>query len=95
MANIKSSQKDIRKTATRTAANTASRSRLKTLSKNAAAALKGGDEKKIADASALTASAYDKAVKTGVVHKNKANRVKAKLAKAAVKAKAATPAKAA
>lgn len=86
MANTKSAQKNIRKSATRTAANKATKSRLKTLSKAAAAAAKSGDSKKIAAASAATASAYDKAVKTGVIHKNKASRIKSKLAKAAAKA---------
>jgi small subunit ribosomal protein S20 len=89
MANIKSSQKDIRRTATRTTANKASRSRLKTLSKTAREVLKSGDEKSTVAAIASTASAYDKAVKTGVIHKNKASRLKSRLNKAAVKAKAA------
>jgi small subunit ribosomal protein S20 len=85
MANTKSAQKNIRKSATRTEANKAVKSRLKTLSKNVAAALKSGDAKKVSGAAAATASAFDKAVKTGVIHKNKASRVKSKLAKAAAK----------
>jgi small subunit ribosomal protein S20 len=93
MANIKSSQKDIRRTAKRAAANKAVRSRLKTLSKNATAALKGGDIEKVKTASVAVASAFDKAVKIGVVHKNKAARVKSRLAKAAAKAKTAKDAK--
>jgi small subunit ribosomal protein S20 len=92
MANIKSSQKDIRRTAKRTLANKASRSRLKTLSKTARETLKSGDEAKTAKAVAATVSAFDKAVKTGVVHKNKASRVKSRLAKASAKAKATAPA---
>lgn len=94
MANIKSARKNIRKSAKRAVANASVRSRLKTLSKNAAAALKSGDAKKVSEASAVAASAFDKAVKSGVVHKNKASRVKSKLAKAAAKntAKAGAPA---
>jgi small subunit ribosomal protein S20 len=95
MANIKSSQKASRRPARRAAANKAVRSRLKTLAKGAAAAIKGGDEAKVKTASAATASAFDKAVKSGVVHKNKANRVKSRLAKAAAKAKDAKAPKAA
>ena len=83
MANIKSAQKNIRKTASRTEANKASKSRLKTLSKSTATTLKEGDAAKIAEAVATTISAYDKAAKTGVIHKNKASRIKSKLAKAA------------
>ncbi|MDR1497362.1 MAG: 30S ribosomal protein S20 [Puniceicoccales bacterium] len=86
MANIKSARKNIRKSAKRALANASVRSRLKTLSKNAAVALKGGDAEKIATAAAAAASAFDKAVKTGVIHRNKASRVKSKLAKNAAKA---------
>ncbi|MDR2862253.1 MAG: 30S ribosomal protein S20 [Puniceicoccales bacterium] len=85
MANIKSAQKNIRKTARRTEANKAIRSRLKTLSKNATAALKSGDAAKTSAAVSVTASAFDKAVKSGVIHKNKASRLKSKLAKAVTK----------
>lgn len=89
MANTKSAQKNIRKAAKRTVANKATKSRLKTLSKSAAAAVKAGDAAKIAETRAATVSAYDKAIKTGVIHKNKASRVKSRLAKAANKAAAA------
>ncbi|MDR2981127.1 MAG: 30S ribosomal protein S20 [Puniceicoccales bacterium] len=83
MANTKSAQKNIRKAATRTVANKATKSRLKTLSKAVNTAVKSGDTKKVAETGAACASAYDKAVKTGVIHKNKASRMKSKLAKAA------------
>jgi small subunit ribosomal protein S20 len=89
MANIKSSQKDIRRTATRTLVNKASRSRLKTLSKTARETIKGGDAKKTGESIAATVSAFDKAVKTGVIHKNKASRLKSRLTKAAAKAQSA------
>ncbi|MDR0536013.1 MAG: 30S ribosomal protein S20 [Puniceicoccales bacterium] len=89
MANIKSSEKDIRRTEKRTAANKAVRSRLKTLTKTAREAVKGNDTDKAKAAVATTASAFDKAAKTGIVHKNKANRLKSQLAKAAAKTKAA------
>ncbi|MDR2430488.1 MAG: 30S ribosomal protein S20 [Puniceicoccales bacterium] len=81
MANTKSAQKNIRKAAVRTQANKAVRSRLKTLAKTTAAAVKSGDAQKAAAVAAATVSAHDKAVKSGVIHKNKASRLKSKLAK--------------
>lgn len=83
MANIKSSKKDIRRTAARTERNRAANSRIKTLSK---AAKMANDADTIKTASAKLASALDKAVKTGTVHKNKVARVKSRMAKAANKA---------
>lgn len=90
MANIKSSKKDIRRTIRRAADNKQVRSRLKTLTKSATAAVKTGDADKVKAAAKVTASAYDKAVKKGVIHKNKANRLKSRLAKAEAKARTAT-----
>ena len=74
MANIKSSQKDIRRSAARSARNVKTKSRLKTLSKKAT--------KSPADARALISS-LEKAVKSKVVHPNKVARMKSKLAKVA------------
>ena len=82
MANTKSAQKNIRKSAVRTEANRTVKSRLKTLAKGAKAAVETKDAAKITTAAVKAVSAFDKAAKTGVIHKNKANRVKAKLAKA-------------
>lgn len=80
MANLKSSKKDIRRIARRTERNTATKSRLKTLRKKALG------EAQDADKSAY-ASALDKAVKAGVVHKNKASREKSKLSRNALHSK--------
>jgi Ribosomal protein S20. len=80
MANKKSSKKDIRKTAARTARNRTERSRIKTLSK---AVAKADDAESIKTSGAKLASALDKAVKRNVVHPNKAARAKSKIAKAA------------
>ncbi len=80
MANIKSSKKDARRIKTRTERNKAVRSRIKTLTKKVEVA---GDKE---SASSL-ASAVDKAVKKGVVHANKAARIKSKLAKKVFAAK--------
>ena len=80
MANLKSSKKDVRRIARRTERNTATSSRLKTLRKKALG------EASDADKSAY-ASALDKAVKSGVVHPNKASREKSKLSRNALHSK--------
>ncbi len=80
MANLKSSKKDIRRIARRTERNIALKSRLKTLRKKALG--DASDSDKTAYASAL-----DKAVKANVVHKNKANREKSKIARSALHSK--------
>lgn len=79
MANKKSSKKDIRKTAARTLRNRTVRSRIKTLSK---AASKAEGAESIKTSGAVLASAVDKAVKVGVIHANKAARIKSRVAKA-------------
>jgi len=80
MANLKSSKKDIRRIARRTERNTATSSRLKTLRKRALG------EASDADKSAY-ASALDKAVKSGVVHRNKAASEKSKISRSALHSK--------
>lgn len=77
MANLKSSLKDIRRTARRTERQGAERRRLKTLRKKAV-----GDSS--AEDRAAYMSALDKAAKRGVVHPNKVNREKAKIAQGAL-----------
>ena len=76
MANKKSALKEMRKTATNTARNLMVRTRLKTLTKKARAALAGEDVEAARTAVTHMISAYDKAVKSNVVHKNKARRFK-------------------
>jgi small subunit ribosomal protein S20 len=83
MANIKSSLKDIRRIKARTARNTVVASRIKTLRKKVLSAAKLGDKDALATASGAFSSALDKAAKSNVVHKNKVNRSKARLAKLA------------
>lgn len=80
MANLKSSKKDIRRIARRTERNTVVSSRLKTLRKKALG--EADDSNKQAYSSAL-----DKAVKSGVIHKNKASREKSKLSRNALHSK--------
>jgi len=80
MANLKSSQKDIRRIARRTERNRAVKSRLKTLRKKIV-------EEASAENKAAYASALDRACKSGVVHPNKVAREKSKIARGAVHAK--------
>jgi small subunit ribosomal protein S20 len=88
MANIKSSLKDIRRIKRRTARNVIVSSRIKTLRKKALTASADA----LPAAIGALSSALDKAVKSGVVHPNKVNRTKSRLAKFAAKAKAAAAA---
>lgn len=78
MANLKSSQKDIRRTARRTERNNAVLSRLKTLRKKVVGESPSAEDK------ASYASTLDRAAKNNVVHPNKVSREKAKLAKNAL-----------
>lgn len=89
MANLKSSQKDIRRIERRTARNRIVTTRLKTLHKKVLAAQAAGDAAAVTTAGRAYSSALDKAAKTGVIHINRANRQKATVARAT---KAAAPA---
>lgn len=80
MANLKSSKKDIRRISRRTERNLAVKSRLKTLRKKALGEATPEDK-------SAYASALDKAVKSGILHKNKASTEKSKLSKNALQSK--------
>ena len=83
MANIKSAEKRARQTPVRTARNKAIRTRVKNARKSALEAAGGKDAGvKVA----ALASAADRAAKSGVIHKNKASRLKSRATKAAAKA---------
>jgi small subunit ribosomal protein S20 len=81
MANTKSAKKNIRKTARRTIQNRAVLTRLKSLAKQAHAALTAGDADQAKEIARAFVSAMDKAAKTGVIHANKAARAKSSVAK--------------
>jgi small subunit ribosomal protein S20 len=81
MANTKSAIKAARKATRLTLRNKTTKTRLKTLHKKLEAALKAGDEAVAKTAGAAYTSAMDKAVKSGVVHRNAASRAKAQVAK--------------
>lgn len=80
MANTKSALKYIRKTETRTLQNRQVKSRIKTLAKKVSVASASGDKDALAAASKLYISALDKAGKSGLVHRNKIARHKARCA---------------
>lgn len=83
MANTKSAIKAARKAVRLTERNRGVKTRLKTLRKRLDALLKTKDAA-VKDAASDYASAMDKAVKSGVVHRNAASRAKAHAAKAFV-----------
>ncbi|MCD8483470.1 MAG: 30S ribosomal protein S20 [Verrucomicrobia bacterium] len=80
MANLKSSQKDIRRIARRTERNRAAKSRLKTLRKKVVA-------NPTPENKAEYMSALDKAVKNRVIHPNRVNSEKSKMATTGLHAK--------
>ena len=81
MANTKSAIKAARKTVRLTERNRGVKTRLKTLRKRLDALIVAKDAAASKTAAAEYVSAMDKAVKSGVVHKNAASRAKAHTAK--------------
>lgn len=81
MANIKSSEKDIRRTIRRNAANTAQRSQLRTNAKKVLKAIKAGDKESANKLFQEYTSLLDKAAKKHLVHKKNADRSKSRMAK--------------
>ena len=80
MANIRSSEKDIRQTAVRTIHNQTVKSRIRTLRKKVLAAVESKDAAAAAAGLSEFASAADKAAKTKVLKKNASSRLKSRLA---------------
>ncbi len=80
MANIKSAKKRIRTTKARTLRNKMLRSNMKTTLKKANVALEAGAENK-ADATLYAMKRVDQMASKGIIHKNKAARLKSQLAK--------------
>jgi len=88
MANTKSASKRARQTAVRTLRNRSVRTRLRRLHKSVSGKTAGKDEK---DVRGLISS-VDKAAKRGIIHRNAANRRKARLNR--LRSKPAAPASA-
>ena len=87
MANIKSAEKRARQTIKRTARNKSIKTRVKNSRKEVTAAAQAGDAKSVAAKLSTFASTADKAAKAGVLHRNTANRLKSRAAKAVAKTK--------
>lgn len=81
MANLKSSKKDLRRSAKRRARNLSAKSALKTYVKNVRKAAEGGDPEAIQKALQAAARMLDKASEHGIIHKNQAARRKSRIAK--------------
>ena len=87
MANTKSAIKAARKTVRLTERNRGIKTRLKTLRKRLDTLIAAKDEAASKTAAAEYVSAMDKAVKSGVVHRNLASRAKSHASKAFAPAK--------
>jgi small subunit ribosomal protein S20 len=85
MANTKSAAKRARQTTTRTKQNRRVISAVKAQVKSLRTTIKAGVKATAAAAAPKLASIVDKAAKTGRIHKNKANRLKSRAAKAIAK----------
>ena len=81
MANTQSAIKAARKAVRLTLRNKGAKTRIKTLHKAFDAAAKSGDAKAARSAGIEYLSAMDRAVKSGVVHRNAASRAKSHAAK--------------
>ncbi|MBI1839815.1 MAG: 30S ribosomal protein S20 [Verrucomicrobia bacterium] len=80
MPNTKSAETRARNSVRRAAINRRSKSRLKSLERRLSDAIKSGKADETAKALREVSSAFDKAAKTGVVHRGKADRKKSRLA---------------
>lgn len=83
MPNTKSAIKRTRSTEHKQKVNRAIKSRIGTLERNFKDLVKQGNKEEAATALRNVSSAYDKAAKKGVVHRNKANNKKSRLSKLA------------
>lgn len=79
MPNTKSAHRRMRNSARKQLHNRSIKSRLKTLERKYVDALKVGKKDESSTAFRAVASAFDKAVKSGVIHRGKADRKKSRL----------------
>ena len=80
MPNTKSAERRMRNSVRKKLHNRSIKSRLKTVERAYTDALKSGKKEDATTAYRNLSSAFDKAAKSGVVHKTKANRKKSRLA---------------
>ncbi len=85
MANIKSAEKRARQTIKRTARNKSIKTRVKNSRKAVTAAIQTGEAKIVIEKLQSFSGTADRAANSGVIHKNAANRLKSRAAKAAAK----------
>jgi len=93
MPNTKSAARRMRNSNRKRLQNRSVKSRLKSLERAYVDALKGGKKDDAATAYRNLTSSFDKAAKSGVIHKANANRKKSRLALRLTAATAATAAK--
>jgi small subunit ribosomal protein S20 len=79
MPNTKSAERRMRSSARKNARNRSVKSRLRSLEKKYLALVSAGKKEDAAKALTEVSSAFDKAAKTGIVHKASANRKKSRL----------------
>lgn len=79
MANHKSAIKRIRQTERKTKVNRFARATLRTQVKKLTSAIESGEVDKAKELFSPTASVIDRAVKRGVIHQNKGDRMKSRL----------------
>ena len=89
MANLKSAQKEIRKTKTRTVRNLNIKRKMKALKKEIIELAEAGKQKEAQEKFVLVTKQIDKAAKRNIIHKNAASRYKSRLAKLVNKTKEA------
>jgi len=80
MPNTRSAERRMRNSARKATHNRHDKTRLKTLERRYVEALQAGKKEAAAQAYRLVSSALDKAAKTGVIHRSKADRKKSRLA---------------
>ena len=80
MPNTKSAERRVRSNERKRLHNRSIKSRLKSLERAYEDAVKGGKKEEARAAYRKVSSVFDKAAKTGVIHKSKANRKKSRLA---------------
>ncbi|MGE8720839.1 30S ribosomal protein S20 [Leptospira terpstrae] len=80
MANLKSSKKDIRRTARRKERNGEDRTELRTYARLLIKAIKAGDKTEALTVFSKLASKLDRAAKTKLIHKKNADRKKSRMA---------------
>lgn len=86
MANLKSSKKDIKRSAKKRQVNQSVRTALKTQVKKVRTAIGSGDKGKTANEVSAAQKGFDKAAQRGIIHPKQAARRKSRIAKAAAKA---------